>query len=151
MEVPRVGVELELQLTAYTTVIAIPDLSRICHLHLSSRQHQILNPLSPGIKPIPFWIIWFVIPKPLQELTGFFVCLFVCLFVLATPAACRSSQARDWIQAAAATYATVTMDPQPTEPGLGIEHLAFTVTRVAAVGFLTHCTRVGTPFQEFYY
>ena len=40
------GVELELQLLAYTTATAIPDLSRIYDLHHSSGQHQILNPLS---------------------------------------------------------------------------------------------------------
>ena len=44
MEVPRLGVESELQLPAYTTVT--PDLSRICDVHHSSQQHQILNPLS---------------------------------------------------------------------------------------------------------
>ena len=45
MEVPRLGVELELQLPAYTTATALPDLSCICDLHHSSWQHQILNPL----------------------------------------------------------------------------------------------------------
>ena len=45
-EVPRLGVELELQLLAYTTVIAMQDPSLICNLHHSSQQHQILNPLS---------------------------------------------------------------------------------------------------------
>ena len=42
MEVPRLGVELELQLPAYTT--ATPDPSCICDLHYSSWQHWILNP-----------------------------------------------------------------------------------------------------------
>ena len=46
MEVPRLGVESELQLTAYTTATATPDPSRICNLHHSSRKRQILNPLS---------------------------------------------------------------------------------------------------------
>ena len=46
MEVPRLGVQLELQLPAYATVTAMLDLSRICDLHHSSWQHQILNPLS---------------------------------------------------------------------------------------------------------
>ena len=44
MEVSRLGVELELQLPAYTT--AMQDLNRVCDLHHSSRQHQILNALS---------------------------------------------------------------------------------------------------------
>ena len=46
MEVPRLGVESEQQLPAYTTAIATLDPSRICDLHHSSQQHRFLNPLS---------------------------------------------------------------------------------------------------------
>ena len=46
MEVPRVGVETQHELPAYTTAIASPDPSRVCDLHHISRQCQILNPLS---------------------------------------------------------------------------------------------------------
>ena len=46
MEIPRLWVELELQLLAYTTATAMQNLSCICDLHHSSRQRQILNPLS---------------------------------------------------------------------------------------------------------
>ena len=45
MEVPRLVVELELQLQAYATAIAILDLSHIFNLHHSLWQCQILNPL----------------------------------------------------------------------------------------------------------
>ena len=45
-EVPRLGAELELQLQTYTTATAMPDPSCICNLYHSSRQRQILNPLS---------------------------------------------------------------------------------------------------------
>ena len=45
MEVPRLGVESELQLPAYTTATGTRDLSHVCGLHHSSPQHQILNPL----------------------------------------------------------------------------------------------------------
>ena len=45
MEIPRLGVELALQPPAYTTATAMPDLSRVCDLHYSSRQRLILNPL----------------------------------------------------------------------------------------------------------
>ena len=44
MEVPRLGVKSELQLSACAT--ATRDPSRVCDLHHSSQQHQILNPLS---------------------------------------------------------------------------------------------------------
>ena len=44
-EVPKPGVELKLQLPAYTTAIATQDLSQVCDLHHSSQQCQILNPL----------------------------------------------------------------------------------------------------------
>ena len=46
MDVPRLGVKLELQLLAYTTATVTPDLSRVCNLHHSLQQRQILNPLS---------------------------------------------------------------------------------------------------------
>mgnify|MGYP007071229935 CR=1 FL=1 len=45
MEVPRLGVASELQLQAYTTATATPDLSCICDLCHSLWQHQILYPL----------------------------------------------------------------------------------------------------------
>ena len=46
MEVPRLGVESELQLLAYATAMATLDLSQIYVLHHSLRQRWILNPLS---------------------------------------------------------------------------------------------------------
>ena len=46
MEVPRLGVESELQLPAYATATATPGLSLLCSLHHSSWQRQVLNPLS---------------------------------------------------------------------------------------------------------
>ena len=46
MEVPRLGVESELQLPAYTTAVAMPDLRWGCDLHHSLWQHWILNPLT---------------------------------------------------------------------------------------------------------
>ena len=46
MDVPRLGVESELRLPAYTTATATGDLSHICDLHHSSQQHWIFNPLS---------------------------------------------------------------------------------------------------------
>ena len=46
IEVPRLGVESELQQLAYTTATAMLDLSHICDVHHSSWQRWILNPLS---------------------------------------------------------------------------------------------------------
>ena len=49
MEVPRLGVESELLPLAYARATAMPNPSHVCNLHHSSRQCQILNPLSkPG-------------------------------------------------------------------------------------------------------
>ena len=45
MEVPRLEVESELQLLAYTTAMATQDPSCVCDLYHSSQQCQILNPL----------------------------------------------------------------------------------------------------------
>ena len=44
VEVPRLRVELELQVLAYNT--ATPDSSCVYNLHHSSQPRQILNPLS---------------------------------------------------------------------------------------------------------
>ena len=46
MGVPRLEVELERQLPAYTTAAATQDPSHVYDLHSSSWQRQILNPLS---------------------------------------------------------------------------------------------------------
>ena len=45
MEVPKLGVESELQLPAYTRATVAPDSSRVWDLHHSSQQCWILNPL----------------------------------------------------------------------------------------------------------
>ena len=45
MEVSRLGFESELQLLAYATAIAMRDLSCVCHLHHSSWQRWIPDPL----------------------------------------------------------------------------------------------------------
>ena len=46
MEVPRLGVEAEPQLPAYTTAIATQHSSHVCDLRFSMRPHWLLNPLS---------------------------------------------------------------------------------------------------------
>ena len=67
MEVPRLGVKLELQLPAYTTATAMQELSRICDLHHSSREHRILDPLR--IEPASSWIlVGFISTEPQWEL-----------------------------------------------------------------------------------
>ena len=61
VEVPRLGVQSELQLPSYTTATATWDPSHGCSLHHSSRQHSILNPLSEARDRthhcmVPSWI-----------------------------------------------------------------------------------------------
>ena len=46
IEIPRLGVELEQKLPAYTTATATWDPRYVCKLHHSSWQCWILNPLS---------------------------------------------------------------------------------------------------------
>ena len=48
MEVPRLGVESELEPPAYARATATRDPSRVCNLHHSSGQRRIVNPLSKG-------------------------------------------------------------------------------------------------------
>ena len=51
MEVPRLRIESELSLPAYTTAPAMPDPSCDCNLHHSSRQRRILKPRSEARGP----------------------------------------------------------------------------------------------------
>ena len=48
MEVPRLGVQLELQLPACASATATSGLSSVCDLHHNSRQHRILKPTEQG-------------------------------------------------------------------------------------------------------
>ena len=58
MEVPMLGVKLELQMLAYTTATARQDLSPIFNLHHSLWQCQILNQLiEAGIELASSWIL----------------------------------------------------------------------------------------------
>ena len=51
MKVPRLGVESELQLPAYTTATATPDLSCVLDYTTDQLQCWILNPLSEARDP----------------------------------------------------------------------------------------------------
>ena len=64
------GVQLELQLPACTTATAISDLGLVCELRHSSRQHQILNPLSQArVEPkTSCFPVIFVFAAPQREL-----------------------------------------------------------------------------------
>ena len=58
MRVPRLGVNLELQLLAYTTATATRDLSQLWDLYHSSWLHRTLNPLSESsIESASSWIL----------------------------------------------------------------------------------------------
>ena len=72
MEVPRPGVESELQLQAYATATAPPDPSQVCDLHQSSRQRLILNPPSETRDQtcILMFLVVFITAEPRQELLG---------------------------------------------------------------------------------
>ena len=47
-EVPRLWVQWELELLAYTKATSKSDASHVCELHHNSWQHWILNPLKEG-------------------------------------------------------------------------------------------------------
>ena len=128
-EGPRLGVEMELQLQAYTTATAMSDLSLICDLCCSSGQRQILNPLSHNRKP------W-----------GF---LFVCLlsfFILGEGCTCgiwrflgqglNLSHSCDLCRSCGNTRSFNPVCPVH----------ASGATQATAVIILTHCTTVGTPW-----
>ena len=58
MEVPRLGVELELQLLAYTIATAMGDPGHICDIHHSpQRPNPLTHWVRPGIEPTSSWIL----------------------------------------------------------------------------------------------
>ena len=74
MEGPRLGVESELLLPAYTTATATRDPSHMCNLPHSSWQRQILNPPSKvrDCKATTSWsLVGFVSTVPRRELHNF--------------------------------------------------------------------------------
>ena len=78
MEVPRLEVQLQLQLPAYATAIATWDLRHVCDLHWSSWQRQILNPVVKARDQthnlmVPSWICFHcaMTGTPLEMLTIF--------------------------------------------------------------------------------
>ena len=82
MEVPRLGVELELLLPAYATATATHDLSRVCDLHHRSWQRWILNPPRPGIEPATSqFLVGFVSAVPGRELHFYLILTNVFLFI----------------------------------------------------------------------
>ena len=67
MLVPRLGVELKLQLLAYATTTATPNLSCVCDLHHSSWQHPVLNPLSKARDETCILMDISQVPNPLSH------------------------------------------------------------------------------------
>ena len=68
MEVPRLGVESELQLPAYTLATAMQDPSCICDLHHSNIR-SLMHEARPGIKPASSPVlVRFIITEPQWEL-----------------------------------------------------------------------------------
>ena len=74
MEVPRLGVKLELRLPAYTTATATWDLSHVCDLHHShSSAGSLTHWLRPGIEPTTSWFqVRFISAASPWELRIFF-------------------------------------------------------------------------------
>ena len=97
MKVPRLEVQSELQLPAYTTAIATCDPSHIFDLYHSSRQCQILNPLREARDRTRN----LTVPSQIHFHCTTMGIPFYSLFT-ATLAAYGSSQARGPIRAAAA-------------------------------------------------
>ena len=68
MEVPRLGVKLELQLQDYATATATRDPSYIFDLCCNLQQHQILNSLSKARDQTPVlmdsWVVGSVTAEP---------------------------------------------------------------------------------------
>ena len=89
-EGPKLGVELELQLLAYSTATAMRDLSRVWNLDHSSQQRQILNPLSEARDQTHILMHASWVGNPLSHNRNFskvifkglsLLCVCVCVYV----------------------------------------------------------------------
>ena len=92
MEVPRLGIELELQLLAYTTAKAMPEPSHIC-LQLVGNTGSVFHLVRSGIEPTSSWILavflthWAIMGTPnmiffvliVCSLNYFLLLILVCL------------------------------------------------------------------------
>ena len=105
MELPRLGVESELQMLSHATATATPVLSRICDLSWSLWQAPSLTHWPrPGIEPMPSRALRWVLK--LLSHNGNSDQINLNQFFLAISIACGSSWARDWTLTTAATRAT---------------------------------------------
>ena len=121
MEVPRPGVESELQLSAYATATATWDLRCVCDLHHSSGKLWIPNPLSQARDQTLIFMDTSQVccrcaPTGTQRpcLLLIYLLLYIYLFYFsATPMTYGSSWARDGIRATAVTCTTAAaiLDP----------------------------------------
>ena len=107
----------------YTTDTAMWVASHICCLHHSSRQHQILNPLSEARdrtrnlmvpSQIRFRCTKTGTPSPLFIYYYYYYYYYYYLLFRAASVAYGGSQARGPIGAVATTYTTVTAMPDPS-------------------------------------
>ena len=59
MELPRLGVESELQLAAYVTATATPDPGHFCDLHTTAHGNtgSLTRWVRPGIEPASSWML----------------------------------------------------------------------------------------------
>ena len=67
MKVPRLGIELDLHLTAYATATAMQDHSQGCDLYHSSLQRRILNPLNEARDQIQIFMDTSLVLNPLSH------------------------------------------------------------------------------------
>jgi len=108
MKVPRLGVKSELQLLPYATATATQDPSRICILHQSLWQCQVLNPLIDARERTHLLMYTSRILNPLSHNRNFLCCWVFCflgfffIFFRAAPVAHGSSLARGRVGAVAA-------------------------------------------------
>ena len=87
MEVPRLGIELELQLLVYAVATAMPDASIICDLCYSAygSARPLTHWVGPGIEPASSWmLVGFINTESLLELLEIFFLMWFFSYVVVT-------------------------------------------------------------------
>ena len=79
MEVPRLGVQSELQLLAYAIATVIWDPSRVCNLHHSSgNARPLTHRARPGIDPATPWFLVGLVSAAWRQERHIFINVYYC-------------------------------------------------------------------------
>ena len=145
MEVPRLRIAWEMQLSAYNTATATWEPSSICDLYHSSWQCRmnLTHWVRPGIEVMSSWILvrLFLLYHN-RNSCDFYILFFVNIFFTVEPTAYGSSLARDRIQVTAVTWIEAVAMPDP------LIHCTGREWNLCLCSDPSHCNQILNPLHN---